>query len=324
MTITVSHSNSEAHQPTRILVTGGRGFVGAAVVRHLLAQGFRVHVLGPESTTALPAGASETIGTVEDEACLEQVFNMIQPDAVLHFAAFSAGPVGLTRSGESDPERMLSVNVLGFRRLLEACVANRVRRVIWTSSTVVLGAAQPGSTRLDESAPRHPLVHYGLSKVLAEDTAQFYRDRHALETSGLRIPLMLGPGLWYQGAAAQVRELVCQALGSQRVALSVPDVAFDALHVADLGPLIERLLARAPALAPIYHVAGFTTDYMEICAQLSELVPGFVPLTRPERPAIVYPLVSQARIERDTGWQYQHDLRSTLLDMLDEQRSLQK
>jgi UDP-glucose 4-epimerase len=324
MTSIAPHSNSESHWPARILVTGGRGFVGAAVVRHLVAKGFRVHVLGPDSATALPSGASETIGTVEDEACLAQAFKVIEPDAVLHFAAFSAGPVGLTRSGESDPERMLSVNVLGFRRLLEACVANRVGKVIWTSSTVVLGAAQPGSRRLDESAPRHPLVHYGLSKVLAEDTAQFYRDRYELATTGLRIPLMLGPGLWYQGAAAQVRELVRQALGGQLSALTVPDVAFDALHVTDVGPLIERLLACAKAPAPIYHVAGFTTDYREIGAQLSDMVPGFVPLMYPERPAIVYPLVSQARVEHDTGWLHRHDLRSTLLDMLDEQRSLQR
>jgi UDP-glucose 4-epimerase len=324
MTGLIDPIHRDAARASKLLVTGGRGFVGAAVVRHLLAQGFRVHVLGPESALALPTGATETIGSVEDDACIARALDAASPDAVLHFAAFSSGPIGLTRSGESDPERMLSVNVLGFRRLLEACAARKIPRVIWTSSTVVLGAAPTLARRLDETAPRHPLVHYGLSKVMAEDIALFYRDRHGLQTTGLRIPLMLGPGLWYQGAAGQVRELVRQALSGEAIELTVPGVAFDAMHVADLGPLVERLLACARVPAPIYHVAGFTTDYREICRLLGEMAPGFRPLIREETPAIVYPLVSQALVERETGWQHRRDLRRTLSDMMDEQRSPQK
>jgi UDP-glucose 4-epimerase len=309
------------HRPC-ILVTGGRGFVGSAVVRHLLARGFEVHVFGPESPVPLPAGASETLGSIEDAEAIDETLRRIRPESVLHFAAFSAGPIGLTRSGETDPERMMAINLLGFRRLLEACVTHGIQRVIWTSSTVVLGRAHTLETRLDESAPRHPLVFYGLSKVLAEDTALFYRDRHGLETIGLRIPLMLGPGLWYQGAAAQVRELVRQAVTHRAQELVVPDCAFDAMHVDDTGRLVERLLNRSETAQPIYHVAGFTTHYREIADQLAQWVPGFSARLRFEPPAIVYPLVSQDRIESDTGWRHQHDLRSTLRDMLDEERGV--
>jgi len=312
---------SQPERASRLLVTGGRGFIGAAVIRHLIQCGHSVHVLGPESSVALPEGASETIGSVETDRDIEQALTAAQPDAVLHFAAFSAGPIGLTRSGEADPEKMLAVNVLGFRRLLESCVKHPVRRVIWTSSTVVLGRARSLSERLDESAPRHPLVHYGLSKVLAEDLAQYYRDRDGLETVGLRIPLMLGPGLWYQGAAGQISALVRQALIHDPSAATGPEAPFDAMHVADMGELIDTLLSSEGPLAPIYHVSGFTTDFPEIARTLADILGGpAIPIRSVPSP-ITYPLVSQALIEQHTRWQCRHDLRSTLIDMINEQRS---
>lgn len=303
-----------------LLVTGGRGFVGAAVVRHWIAQGFQVHVLGPANDIPLPAGATETVGSIEDADLLHEVMARTQPMAVAHFAAFSAGPIGLSRSGEVDPQRMMAVNVLGFRNVLEACVQAHIPRVIWTSSTVVLGRADSLDRRLDETAPRRPIVNYGLSKVLAEEVADYFRLRHGLQTVALRIPLMLGPGLWYDGAAAAVRRLVEQALTGQTPTCHLPASAFDAMHVDDMGPLVQTLLRNRVTPAPLYHVAGFTTTYREIVQTLKRLVPGFDAQVIEEDAPIVYPLISQALLERDTGWRPGHNLFSTLQSMLDEQR----
>ena len=302
-----------------VLIIGGRGFVGAAIARHFLAQGRPVHIFGPDSAVPLAAGASQTLGSIEDPSALRAVLAEVAPTDVVNLAAFSAGPVGLSRSGEADPERMLAVNVLGFRRLPEALVQAGHRRLIWMSSTVVLGPDQNPGTRLDEDAPRRPLTHYGMSKMLAEDLALYYRGRYGLEAVGLRIPLMMGPGLWYEGAASPLKHLAATAAAGAQPVIKAPGVRFDAMHVADAGDLVEALLA-APAgrLAPVYHVAGFTTDYREIIQVLAEQVPGFAPTLIEELPAIVYPLVSQARVERDTGWRHRRDLKATLIDMLSE------
>ena len=299
-----------------VLVTGGRGFVGAAVVQHLLQCNRKVHAIGPMSPVQLPEGATETIGSIEDSQLLKQVIAQHQPRQVLHFASFSTGSVGLARSGEIDPQRMLSVNVIGFQNLLDACVAHGVERVIWTSSTVVLGCANTTDQRCDEQTPRQPLMNYGLSKLLAEDVADFYRRRHGLEIVGLRIPLVLGPGLWYQGAAAPLNQLVMQAVKQESGACTVPDSVFDAMHVKDIGFLIETLLKHSTDLAPIYHVAGFTTCYQDIVKLLAELVPGFQAQLNEYTTEIIYPLVSQALLESDTGWQHRFSLRDTLQDML--------
>jgi UDP-glucose 4-epimerase len=304
-----------------VLVFGGRGFVGAAAVRRLLADGDPVHVFGPESAVRLPADAAEIPGSIEDAGAVAAAISRLRPGVVVSFAAFSAGPIGLGRSGEADPERTLAVNVLGFRRMLDACVTAGVRRVIWTSSTVVFGRAADSTVRLAEEAPRRPLVVYGLSKVLAEDVARYYRDRHGLETVALRIPLMLGPGLWYDGAASALKSMVAAAAPGAAPVFAVPDAAFDAMHVEDAADLVAALRDAPAGLAAVYNVAGFTTTYQEIVAELAALVPGYRPSLAPQRPEIVYPLVSQALLERDIGWRHRRGLRQILADMLAERRN---
>ncbi len=303
-----------------VLIIGGRGFVGAAAARHLLARGERVHVFGPESPVPLPHGATETVGTIEDQHAVRDVLDQVRPGAVASFAAFSSGALGLGRSGELDPERMLAVNVLGFRRLLEACVERRIARLIWTSSTVVLGQATTLDTRLDETAPRLPLGNYALSKVLAEDVAAYMRRRHGIETVGLRIPLMIGPGLWYDGAASALKSMIREARAGHIAEFAVPSNPFDAMHVEDIGELVEILFASPKPLAPIYNLAGFTTSYREIAAMLGDLVPGYAPRLIEAAPPIVFPLVNQALLENETGWRHRRDLRAALTDMMAEMR----
>ncbi len=191
-----------------VLVVGGRGFVGAAAVRRLVADGRRVTVFGPESPVPLPPGAAEICGSVTDGQAVREALARTGARSIASFAAFSAGSAGLTRSGEGDPEGAFAVNVLGFRRLLEAAADAGVRRVVWTSSTVVFGAADEPARRIGEDAPRRPVHVYGLTKTLAEDIAGYFRRTRGLETVALRIPLMFGPGLWYDGAAAVLKRMV--------------------------------------------------------------------------------------------------------------------
>lgn len=304
-----------------VLVVGGAGFVGAAAVRALLAEAWRVTVMDP-APRGIPEGASPVTGSIEDADAIRAALRVSQPDAVACFAAFGGTGGGLSRAAETDAERAFAVNVLGFRRLLAEIAAAGVKRVVWTSSTVVLGVAT-SEARVDEDAPRRPLGTYALTKTLAEDIAGFARRVHGLEIVGLRIPLMLGPGLWYDGAASWVKRLVADAAPGAAPEIVAPDVAFDAMHVGDLGRLVAQLLGGPAPPAPIYHVAGFTTDATECTRTMAQLVPGYAPRLRMETPATVFPLVSEARLVRDTGFAIRHDLAAVLRDMLDDIRRRQ-
>ena len=301
--------------PSSLLVIGGGGFVGGACVRHLVAQGHAVHVVEPRRRGTLPAGAHWLPGDIEDADSLREAISAAHPDAILNFAAFSAGPVGLARSGETEPERALAVNLLGFRRLMEAAVEARVPRLLWSSSTVAIGPVEKVGARVSEDVPCTPATNYGLTKHLAEQAALFMRRVHGLDVTGIRLPLIFGPGLWYAGAAAALTRLVAAAAPGAAPEEALPGTVFDAAHVEDVARLFAHLL-RVPAPAPIYHLAGFTTCWAEIAATLAALVPGYAPRVTPA-PGLVWPLVSQRRLEQDTGFACVHDLRSTLRDMLE-------
>lgn len=301
--------------PSSVLVIGGGGFVGRTCVRHLVGLGHVVHVVEPGRRDTLPQGARWLPGDIEDAASLRAAIASARPDAILNFAAFSAGPVGLARSGEADPERALAVNLLGFRRLMAEAVEARVPRLLWSSSTVAIGPVEKVGARLTEDAPCAPGTAYGLTKHLAEQAALFMRRVHGLQVIGIRLPLIFGPGLWYAGAAAALTRLVATAAPGAVTEEALPDTIFDAAHVDDVARLFAHML-RIPALAPIYHLAGFTTSWAEIAATLAEFVPGYAPRVTPA-PGLVWPLVSQGLLEQDTGFACAHDLRSTLRDMLE-------
>ena len=299
-----------------LLVVGGGGFVGGACVRHLLALGHRVHVLEPQRRDAVPEGAQWLPGSIESIKELRDAIAASRPDAVLNFAAYSAGPVGLARSGEADPERALAVNLLGFRRLMQAAVEAGVARVLWSSSTVAIGPVREIGPRLAEDAPCAPATTYGLTKRLAEEAADFMRRVHGLAVTGIRLPLIFGPGLWYAGAAAALTRLVQAAVPGASPEEAVPDAIFDAAHVQDVARLFAHLLQR-PQTQPLYQLAGFATSWPEIAETLADLVPGYAPRLKPAPAGLVWPLVSQRLLEQDTGFACAHDLRATLRDMLE-------
>lgn len=147
------------------LVTGGAGYIGAHVVRALLANGDRVVVVDDLSTgfadrvdvPLVPldlagAGASEALASVLEE---ERV------DSVVHLAA-------LKDVGESvaDPERYYRVNVLGVVHVLEAMRRAGVRDLVFSSSAAVYGNVD--SESVDEDAPCRPINPYGRSKLVGE------------------------------------------------------------------------------------------------------------------------------------------------------------
>ena len=195
----------------KFLVTGGTGFIGACVVRNLLARGIAV-VIGEakpdEAVAASLKGAEVMPMDVSDERAVAAVFDKHRDIThCIHLAYLMSAEV------EANPPLGVKVNVLGMVNLFEAAVRNKLARVVFASSETVYGASQKvygdrPVTEDDFCSPADHFFTYGMMKVLNEFMAQKYVTKHSISLATVRPPVVFGHGrkrgsvLWAEAFAS--------------------------------------------------------------------------------------------------------------------------
>jgi nucleoside-diphosphate-sugar epimerase len=161
------------HAPRSVLVTGGAGFLGINLVRHLLAQGCQVTSLdlAPFDYPDVADKVRVISGDIRDRAAVTAAMTGV--DAVVHTAA--ALPL-------YPPDEIFTTDVNGTRIVLESAVALDVPRVVHISSTAVYGI--PDHHPLLETDRLDGVGPYGKAKIAAELIAVQFRER------GLVVPIL--------------------------------------------------------------------------------------------------------------------------------------
>ncbi|MBN1562616.1 MAG: NAD-dependent epimerase/dehydratase family protein [Anaerolineae bacterium] len=171
----------------QVLVTGGAGFLGSALVRRLVLLGHDVRVIDDLSAgdpARLPDEASFSRGDVND---LPRLWSLLQGvECVYHLAARVSVPESVQY-----PREYNAVNVGGTVSVLEAVRDVGVKRLVFVSSGAIYGnqAAQPVS----ESLPPHPASPYAVSKLSAEQYVKTIGQLWKVETVCLRVFNAYGP-----------------------------------------------------------------------------------------------------------------------------------
>lgn len=169
-----------------VVVTGGSGVVGAAVVRHLIAAGHEVTGLSRSAASdgvLHDLGAKSVRGDIADLASLQAAFS--ETDLVFHVA-------GLNTLCPVDPRELERVNVGGTRNVVAAAEGAGVRRIVYTSSAATIGEPR-GSVGTERTTHRGSyLSHYERSKHLAEQAA--FQDAKSVEVVAVNPSSVQGPG----------------------------------------------------------------------------------------------------------------------------------
>ena len=176
---------------TRVLVTGGAGFIGSHLAAHLLEQGYSVRVLDNFATgrRANLSAIGEDAELVEgDIQSYERVSKAVACcDVVLHQAALPSVPRSI-----QDPLTSNATNVIGTLNVLLAARDQGVRRVVCASSSSVYGA-RAGTAAKREDQPSFPISPYATAKLAGEGYARSFHEVYGLETVALRYFNVFGP-----------------------------------------------------------------------------------------------------------------------------------
>jgi len=167
---------------TRILITGGAGYVGSVSAEAFIAAGHDVVVLDDLTTghrAAVPPDATLHVGTYADAHALARLLETERIEAILHCAARS-----LVGESIREPSTYFRDNVAGGIALLEAARSTGVGRIVFSSTAAVYGI--PESTPIAEDAPLRPINPYGESKRAFEGALGWYGRAYGLRTVALR------------------------------------------------------------------------------------------------------------------------------------------
>jgi len=246
----------------RVLVTGGRGYIGGRLVKSLAANpSFKLTVAsrahfetekGPWVTVDWHESASV------DAMCRGQ-------DAIVHLAAMNE------IESEANPEEALKINGLAVLTLVRAAAAAGVARLIYVSSSKVFGN-NPAGTLSEASVPR-PVSHYAITHLVAEDYVLAARVKLKLDGIVLRLSNSLGaPADPAVNAWMLIANDLCrQAATAQRIILHSSGLAWrNFISMADVVGAIHHLLTLSQEHIDdgLFHLGGQRSDRIWDIAQL--------------------------------------------------------
>ena len=315
----------------RVLVTGGAGFIGSALVRHLVLDK-RYEVLNVDALTY--AGNLASLRTVEDQpnyrflkanicdrAAMTEAFESFRPDRVMHLAAESHVDRSITGAAE-----FVETNIIGTFTLLDVALAywrtlggaERERfRFLHVSTDEVYGSL--GAEGLfTEETPYDPSSPYSASKASSDHLAKAWQRTYGLPVVVSNCSNNYGP---YHFPEKLIPLTILNALAGDRLPVygrgeNVRDWLFVEDHARALDIIIER-----GRVGETYNVGGRNErrniDVVEtICAVLDKLVPGDRPCTeliefvtdRPGHDARY--AIDATKLESELGWRAKDDFDS--------------
>lgn len=222
----------------KILVIGGAGLIGSHVVEELLKEDIGEVVVYDNFCRGTAENLKEALkdprcriyeigGDILQTDILDSAMKGM--DGVVHLAA-----LWLLQCYEY-PRAAFDVNIRGMFNVLEACVANKVKRLVYSSSASVYGDAV--EEPMTEDHPYNNWTFYGATKIAGEHMFKAYHKRYGLEGVGLRYMNVYGPRQDYKGTYIAVMMKILDNIdkGLSPVVFGDGSQAYDFIYVGDVG-----------------------------------------------------------------------------------------
>ena len=248
----------------RVLITGGSGFLGAWIMKRLLARGMEcvafdlrasprlIEALAPERAAAVQWRTGDIASATDTARALEGC------DAVIHLAGI------LTPDCAANPVRGAQINLIGTLNVFEAARAAGLSRVLYASSAGVFGP--------DDGAAPLPQTHYGAFKLACEGSARAYWHDHGIASIGFRPLVVYGAGR--ESGSSAGPSLACRA-AARGECYTIPFSGSTGLVFADdVAAAYEAALLSEFDGAHAFTLAGEMTPVGALIDRIETIVPG--------------------------------------------------
>ena len=302
---------------SNVMVIGGAGFIGSFVVSELLktnvnkiiiydnfSRGKKTNIISslsdPRCEIYPNGGDIRDIDTLNDA--------MRQCDAVVHLAAM------WLLHCKDFPRTAFHVNIEGTFNVLEACVKNNIKRLVYSSSASVYGDASEVPMR--ENHPFNNKNFYGASKIAGEAMCRAYYDRYGLNYVGLRYMNVYGPNQDQTAAYTGVIPIMLNKIDANEVPVINGDgsQAYDFIDVEDVARCNVCAL-EAKVTDEFYNVGtGVQTSIKDLCDSIlklkkSDLKVTFNPYSEDDARRLVQNRIGcPQKASLDLGFTYKYDL----------------
>jgi UDP-glucose 4-epimerase len=305
----------------RVLVIGGAGFIGSHVVEQLLPEDVAAVVVYDDFSRGVRSNLEEALrdprvsvfdvgGNILQTDLLDAAMRGI--DCVIHLAAL------WLLHCQDYPRSAFEVNIRGTFNVLEACVANHVKRLIYSSSASVYGDAT--EIPMTEEHPFNNRTFYGATKIAGEQMCRAFYHRYGLEYVALRYMNVYGPRQDERGAYTSVIMRVIDLVerGERPTIYGDGSQSYDFVFVTDVAK--ANVMAAADPLADeAFNIGtGVRTSIDDLVRELLALLDSSLqPEYRPQEVAYVQHRVGCTdKAARLLGFQAQVPLREGLRQLL--------
>jgi threonine 3-dehydrogenase len=229
-----------------VLVTGGAGLLGAALVHLLLEKGEQgLAVLDTSDSPERLADVGDRIdyirGDLGDAGSVSSAIDRVRPEVIYHLGAM------LGALCDEQPERAMRVNAQGTFYVLDTARRFDVRQVLFASSVATFGLDLQGGILGDNSLQR-PVSFYGVTKLFSEGVGLFFKRKHGLDFRSIRFPSIVGTGvnLRVGGIVTYTSAMIEESIkGNPYTVIVEPQTRIPLLYLADAARAMFEL-ARAP------------------------------------------------------------------------------
>jgi len=309
----------------KILVIGGAGFIGSHVVQELLKEEVAEVVIFDNLTRGKISNLDESLsdprcsvfpdgGDIREIDVLNRAVSQV--DGVVHLAA-----MWLLHTKEY-PRTAFDVNIQGTFNVLEACVNNRIERLVYSSSASVYGDA--AFIPMTEEHPFNNRNFYGASKIAGEAMARAFYDRYGLSYVGLRYMNVYGPYQDQTAAYTGVIPIMLNKIDANEVPVINGDgsQAYDFVSARDVARC-NVLSLKSVVSDEFFNVGtGVQTSIRELCDLIlqlkgSDLKVEYKPYSEEDSRRMVQNRIGSTEKAREMlGFEYLDELRDGLLELI--------